>query len=123
MAEDNEFNAEIATTLLEDSGFAVDRVRDGLECIDMLTKHDADYYDIILMDVQMPNLNGYDTTQRIRKMADSAKANIPIVAMTANAFKEDQQKAFDMGMNGHLAKPIDISKVFGTLKDILGKDE
>ena len=123
MAEDNEFNAEIATTLLEDSGFAVDRVRDGLECIDMLTKHDADYYDIILMDVQMPNLNGYDTTQRIRKMADSAKANIPIVAMTANAFKEDQQKAFDMGMNGHLAKPIDISKVFGTLKDILEKDE
>jgi len=94
-----------------------------LECIDMLTKHDADYYDIILMDVQMPNLNGYDTTQRIRKMADSAKSNIPIVAMTANAFKEDQQKAFDMGMNGHLAKPIDISKVFGTLKDILEKDE
>ena len=123
MAEDNEFNAEIATTLLEDSGFAVDRARDGLECLDMLEKHAADYYDIILMDVQMPNLNGYDTTQRIRAMADKAKANIPIVAMTANAFKEDQQKALDMGMNGHLAKPIDISKVFGTLKDILGKDE
>ncbi|ORU00064.1 Phytochrome, two-component sensor histidine kinase [Anaerovibrio sp. JC8] len=124
MAEDNELNAEIAMTLLEDSGFAVERAKDGLECIEMLKEHDANYYDIILMDVQMPNLNGYDTTQQIRKMEDPVKANIPIVAMTANAFKEDQQRALDIGMNGHLAKPIDISKVFGTLKEILlDKDE
>lgn len=124
MAEDNELNAEIAMTLLENSGVAVERAKDGLECIDMLTEHDANYYDMILMDVQMPNLNGYDTTQQIRKMSDPIKANIPIVAMTANAFKEDQQRALDMGMNGHLAKPIDISKVFGTLKEILlDKDE
>lgn len=119
MAEDNDLNAEIAMTLLEDSGFAVERAKDGQECVDMLADHDDNYYDIILMDVQMPKLNGYEATQKIREMTDADKANIPIVAMTANAFKEDQQQALDMGMNGHLAKPIDISKVFGTLKELL----
>ena len=123
LAEDNDLNAEIAITLLEDSGFAIDRAKDGLECIEMLKEHDANYYDMILMDVQMPNLNGYDTTKEIRKMSDPAKANIPIVAMTANAFKEDQQRALDMGMNGHLAKPIDVNKVFGALKELLSEKE
>jgi CheY-like chemotaxis protein len=124
MAEDNDLNAEIAMTLLEDSGFAIERAKNGQECIDMLAEHDAKYYDIILMDVQMPKLNGYEATQKIREMTDPDKANIPIVAMTANAFKEDQQQALDMGMNGHLAKPIDIGKVFGTLKELLfDKDE
>ena len=119
MAEDNELNAEISTTILEDSGFTVERAKDGIECIDMLLKNEAGYYDMILMDIQMPNLDGYGATQRIRCMEDKAKANVPIVAMTANAFKEDQQKAFEMGMNAHLAKPIDIDKIFKTLQDIL----
>ena len=119
MAEDNDLNAEITTTILEDSGLTVERAKDGIECIDMLVKNDAGYYDMILMDIQMPNLDGYGATQRIRMLNDSAKANIPIVALTANAFKEDQQKAFDVGMNAHLAKPIDIDKIFETLKDLL----
>ena len=119
MAEDNDFNAEIAIAVLEDAGFVIERAVDGMECFDMLTKKEAGYYDLILMDIQMPKLDGYGATQRIRNMDDEAKANIPIVAMTANAFKEDQDKAFAMGMNAHLAKPIDIDKIFATLKEIL----
>ena len=119
MAEDNDFNAEITATLLEESGFAVERAVDGIECLDMMAKNEAGYYDMVLMDIQMPNLDGYGATQRIRSMEDPAKANIPIVAMTANAFKEDQEKAFDVGMNAHLAKPIDVDKIFETLREIL----
>ncbi|WP_233127456.1 transporter substrate-binding domain-containing protein [Anaerovibrio sp. JC8] len=119
LAEDNDLNAEIATVILEDSGFIVDRAQDGVECFNMLTKAEPGYYDLILMDIQMPNLNGYDATRKIRDLDDPVKANIKIVAMTANAFKEDQQKAQEVGMNGHLAKPIDVKKLFETLREML----
>lgn len=119
MAEDNELNAEIATFILEDAGFEVERAEDGMICFDMVVKHDAGYYDLVLMDIQMPNLDGYGATEKIRGLEDEAKCNIPIVALTANAFKEDQNKAFEVGMNAHLAKPIDIEKTLATLKEIL----
>lgn len=119
MAEDNELNAEIATFILEDAGFEVERAEDGVVCFDMLVKHDAGYYDLILMDIQMPNLDGYGATEMIRRLDDESKCNIPIVALTANAFKEDQEKAFSVGMNAHLAKPIDVEKTLSTLGEIL----
>ena len=108
LAEDNELNAEIATAILENLGAEVDVAEDGVECIDMLQSREACYYSLILMDIQMPHLNGYDTAKKIRALSDSAKANIPIVAMTANAFDEDRNAAFAAGMNGHIPKPLDI---------------
>ena len=120
MAEDNDLNAEIATFVLEDAGFEVERAVDGIECFNMLMKHDIGYYDLILMDIQMPNLDGYGATEKIRRLADGARSKIPIVALTANAFKEDQEKAFAVGMNAHLAKPIDVEKTLATLQEILG---
>jgi len=119
LTEDNDLNAEIAITILEESGLEVERAKDGVECIDMLTNHEAGYYDLILMDIQMPNLDGYGATRKIRELDDPDLANIPIIAMTANAFKEDQEKAFAMGMNDHLAKPIDVTKIFKALKNVL----
>ncbi|WP_027397015.1 ATP-binding protein [Anaerovibrio lipolyticus] len=119
LAEDNDLNAEIAIFVLEDAGFEVERAEDGVKCFDMIVKHEAGYYDLILMDIQMPNLDGYGATEKIRQLDDEAKANIPIVALTANAFKEDQEKAFSVGMNAHLAKPIDVEKTLSTLCDIL----
>lgn len=121
LAEDNELNAEIATAILEDSGFKVEHACDGVECVDMLTKAEAGYYDMILMDIQMPNLNGYDATRKIRNLEDKEKANIIIVAMTANAFKEDKERALEMGMNDHLAKPIDVKKMMETLNKLFRK--
>lgn len=118
LVEDNELNAEIATELLGEAGFIIERAEDGKICIEMLEDKDAKYYDLILMDVQMPNLNGYDTTRIIRKMKDEVKANIPIIAMTANAFEEDKQNALLAGMNGHLAKPIEVDKLMETLAQI-----
>ena len=100
-------------------GFIVDHAEDGLVCIDMLTEAAPEYYDLILMDVQMPNLDGYGATKRIRCMKDKEKANIPIIAMTANAFAEDRQNALNAGMNGHLAKPIEIEKLIEILTDVL----
>ena len=119
LAEDNELNAEIATAILEDSGFKVEHACDGVECVDMLTKAEAGYYDMILMDIQMPNLNGYEATRKIRNLDDKAKADIIIVAMTANAFKEDKERALEVGMNEHLAKPIDVEKMMDTLTKLL----
>lgn len=119
MAEDNELNAEIATTILEESGLKVDHALDGIECIKMLTTKPADYYDVILMDVQMPNLNGYDAARRIRQLDDKNIANIPIIALTANAFEEDRRNALNAGMNGHLAKPIDIPRLMTELDNLL----
>ncbi len=119
LAEDNELNAEIATALLERLGAKVEVAADGIICIDMLQNHEAGYYDLILMDIQMPNLDGYGATRKIRALANHAKAEIPIVAMTANAFDEDRRAAFDAGMDGHIAKPIDINRLtrlFGELK-------
>ena len=106
--------------LLGDMGAVIDWAEDGLICVDMLETADAGYYDFILMDIQMPNLNGYDATVRIRELADREKAEIPIIAMTANAFEEDKKMAIEKGMNGHVAKPIDIPGLVKLLGDILG---
>lgn len=119
LVEDNEMNAEIATEILKEAGFIIEHAEDGKVCIEMLAEKKAGYYDIILMDVQMPNLNGYDTTRVIRHLEDKNKADIPIIAMTANAFEEDKQDALAAGMNGHLAKPVEIPKLMETLAQIV----
>ena len=109
LAEDNDLNAEIAIELLAEQKIITDRAEDGAECLDKLEKAVAGYYDMILMDIQMPVMDGYDAAARIRRMKDEKKASIPIIAMTANAFAEDRQKAISMGMNDHVAKPIDMN--------------
>lgn len=119
LTEDNDLNAEIATELLQEEGCTVDRAKDGVECVDMLEKAANGTYQLILMDVQMPVMNGYDAARKIRRMDDPQKANIPIVAMTANAFSEDKQVALDAGMNDHIAKPIDMSVLVPTLRKYL----
>lgn len=119
LTEDNDLNAEIATELLQGEGCTVDRAKDGVECVDMLEKAANGTYQLILMDVQMPVMNGYDATKKIRRMDDPQKANIPIVAMTANAFSEDKQVALDAGMNDHIAKPINMSVLVPTLRKYL----
>ena len=119
LTEDNDLNAEIATELLQEEGCTVDRAKDGVECVDMLEKAANGTYQLILMDVQMPVMNGYDATKKFRRMDDPQKANIPIVAMTANAFSEDKQAALDAGMNDHIAKPINMSVLVPTLRKYL----
>ena len=119
LTEDNDLNAEIAAELLQEEGCTVDRAKDGVECVDMLEKAANGTYQIILMDIQMPVMNGYDATRKIRRMGDPQKANIPIVAMTANAFSEDRQAALDAGMNDHIAKPIDMNILVSTLRKYL----
>lgn len=119
LTEDNDLNAEIATELLQEEGCTVDRAKDGVECVDMLEKAANGTYQMILMDVQMPVMNGYDATKKIRRMDDPQKADIPIVAMTANAFSEDKQVALDAGMNDHIAKPINMSVLVPTLRKYL----
>ena len=119
LTEDNDLNAEIATELLQEEGCTVDRAKDGVECVDMLEKAADGTYQLILMDVQMPVMNGYDATKKIRRMDDPQKANIPIVAMTANAFSEDKQVALDAEMNDHIAKPINMSVLVPTLRKYL----
>ena len=109
LVEDNELNAEIAMAILEQSGLVLDRVEDGLACVNRLSEVDADLYDLILMDIQMPNMNGYEATRRIRQFENVKKASIPILAMTANAFEEDKKMAMEAGMNGHISKPIDVN--------------
>ena len=116
LVEDNELNAEIAMELLKEEGFLIDWVKDGQECFDKLEEADEGYYDLILMDIQMPILNGYDTTAKIRQMENPKKASTPIVAMTANAFEEDIAMAQKVGMNGFIAKPLDAEKMFTILK-------
>ena len=111
LAEDNDLNAEIAEFILEDMGLVVDRVEDGVQCVARIEQKPAGTYDLILMDIQMPNMDGYKATQAIRRLADKEKAGIPIIAMTANAFEEDRKKALEKGMNGHIAKPVDIEKM------------
>ena len=108
LAEDNDLNAEIAIELLAEQKIIADRAMDGADCLDKLEKAASGYYDMILMDIQMPVMDGYDATARIRRMKDKEKASIPIIAMTANAFAEDRQKAISTGMNDHVAKPIDM---------------
>ena len=109
LAEDNEINAEVATELLKEKGCIVEVANDGVACIDMIEKADAGYYKMILMDIQMPVMNGYDATIAIRNLNNPKKARIPIIAMTANAFAEDAKKALSVGMNDHVAKPIDMN--------------
>ena len=117
LAEDNELNAEIAETVLEETGIKVKHVEDGIQCIEELKKMPEKYYDVILMDVQMPNMDGYTATQRIRDLDDS-RAEIPIIAMTANAYDEDRRKAQEAGMDGFLAKPLDVDEMMRLLGKI-----
>ena len=119
LVEDNEINTEIATELLTEEGCIVETANDGVVCIDMIEKADADYYKMILMDIQMPVMNGYDATLTIRKMKDTKKARIPIIAMTANAFAEDIQKVLSVGMNAHVAKPVDMNILVPTMMKCL----
>jgi CheY-like chemotaxis protein len=119
LAEDNRMNQMIATTLLNDSGLDVEIACDGVEAVEKMKASPAGYYDIILMDIQMPNMDGYEAAKHIRALADARKAGIPIVAVTANAFEEDRKIALEAGMNGHLAKPYDIPAIMDTLKKLL----
>ena len=119
VVEDNELNLEIASTLLEEAGFEVDTAGNGKIAVEKVEAASAGRYDLILMDVQMPEMDGYEATRRIRALPDKKKAAIPIVAMTANAFEEDQKNALNVGMNGHIAKPLDIQKLFQVLSELL----
>ncbi|RRK32158.1 PAS domain-containing sensor histidine kinase [Schaedlerella arabinosiphila] len=119
LAEDNELNQEIAEAILGDAGFEVEIAENGQIAVDMLNKVEPGYYQLVLMDVQMPVMNGYEATREVRSLDNPEIANIPILAMTANAFEEDKQAALRCGMNGHIAKPIDIDNLFGTLRQIL----
>ena len=118
IAEDNKLNAEIAETILQENGYEVDCVEDGCQCLVLLQEKPEDYYGLILMDIQMPNLNGYETTRLIRNLKNQ-RATIPIIAMTANAFDEDKKKAFAAGMNAHIAKPIDVEVLLHTLEKFI----
>lgn len=120
LAEDNDLNAEIVITLLEEHGFQVERAEDGQICINMLKTKPADHYDLILMDIQMPNKNGYEASRAIREMT-GPKSRIPIIAMTANAFDEDKKKAMGAGMNAHIAKPFNIQVLLDTMEQLISK--
>ena len=120
LAEDNDPNAEIAMELLAEEGLQTDRAKDGVECVEMLEKAEAGTYDMILMDIQMPVMDGYKATRTIRSLEDPEKAGIPIVAMTANAFTEDRERALAAGMNDHVAKPIDMNRLLMILKEEIG---
>ena len=123
LAEDNDLNAEIAVTVLEETGIVIERVEDGIQCVNRVVQMSPGTYDLILMDIQMPNMDGYKATRCIRRLDDKKKAEVPIIAMTANAFAEDRKKAFDAGMNGHIAKPIDIEKLGAVILSVLNKQE
>ena len=118
LAEDNDLNAEIAEFILEDMGLVVDRVEDGIQCVARMEQKPAGTYDLILMDIQMPNMDGYKATQAIRRLADKKKAGIPIIAMTANAFSEDIQRSLAAGMNAHISKPVDVKTLEKTIRSI-----
>ena len=136
IVEDNELNREIATALLEEIGISVDaeiaeailervglkieRVEDGVQCVNKVAKMPVGTYDMILMDIQMPKMDGYMATREIRTLKNNKKANIPIIAMTANAFEEDKKKAFQAGMNAHIAKPIDIKIILDAFDQVFG---
>ena len=119
LAEDNELNQEIAVAILGDAGFTTDVAENGKIALEMLKNSEPGYYQLVLMDVQMPVMNGYEATQLIRKLEDSRLSKIPILAMTANAFEEDKQEAVKCGMNGHISKPIDVENLFKMLRKVL----
>jgi CheY-like chemotaxis protein len=119
LVEDIEINREIAEFLLEDIGFAVDTAVNGAEVVEKVKGSKPGYYTAVLMDIQMPVMDGYDATAAIRKLDNASLASIPIIAMTANAFSEDVKRAHEAGMNGHIAKPIDENAMLETLRDVL----
>ena len=123
LAEDNDLNAEIAEAILESAGLKTERVEDGIQCVNRITEMPAGTYDMILMDIQMPNMDGYKATQAIRHLPEKDKACIPIVAMTANAFEEDKRDAIAAGMNSHIAKPIQVDKLLSMLSEVIRKQE
>ena len=123
LAEDNDLNAEIAKTILENAGLKIDCVEDGIQCVNRIMEMPAGTYDMILMDIQMPKINGYKATQEIRHLLDRNKACIPIIAMTANAFEEDKRDAIAAGMNGHIAKPIQVDKLLSILSEIIRQQD
>ncbi|MCI9272116.1 MAG: response regulator [Dorea sp.] len=119
LAEDNELNQEIAEAILEEAGFSIEIAENGQEAVDMLSASEPGYYQLVLMDVQMPVMNGHDAAKAIRRLKNEKLASIPILAMTANAFEEDKRQALACGMNGHIAKPIDVDRLFETLSEML----
>jgi CheY-like chemotaxis protein len=119
LVEDVELNREIAETMLEEAGFQVDSVENGLEAVQRIIQAEVGTYDLILMDIQMPVMNGYEATRQIRGLSDPEKAGIAILAMTADAFDEDRQRALNAGMNGHISKPIKVQELFATIKKVL----
>ena len=119
LTEDNELNAEIAKEILTSAGMMVDWVEDGSACLNRLRQVEVGYYQVILMDIQMPKMNGYEATKRIRELPVSGMAHIPIIAMTANAFSDDQKRALDVGMNGFITKPIDVDRMLRTIQQTL----
>ena len=123
LAEDSDLNAEIAIAVLEETGLIIERVEDGIQCVNRIEQMPSGTYDLILMDIQMPNMDGYKATQCIRHLDDKKKAEIPIIAMTANAFAEDVQAALNAGMNEHVAKPIDVEKLEEVILSVLNKQE
>ena len=123
LAEDNDLNAEITEAILERAGIKTERVEDGIQCVNMIEKMPTGTYDMILMDIQMPKMNGYKATQAIRCLPDKDKACIPIIAMTANAFEEDKRDALAVGMNGHIAKPIELDKLLSMLSEVIRQQE
>ena len=123
LAEDNDLNAEITEAILERAGIKTERVEDGIQCVNMIEKMPAGTYDMILMDIQMPKMNGYKATQAIRRLPDKEKACIPIIAMTANAFEEDKRDALAVGMNDHIAKPIELDKLLSMLAEVIRQQE
>ena len=123
LAEDNELNAEIAEAILERAGLKIERVENGIQCVNRIMEMPAETYDLVLMDIQMPKMNGYKATQEIRHLPDKDKACIPIIAMTANAFEEDKRDAIAAGMNGHIAKPIQVDKLLSILSEVIRQQE
>lgn len=123
LAEENELNAEITTTILSEMGFKVKAVENGILCVNEMLHQPANTFDLILMDIQMPNMDGYKATDCIRHLLQPEKANIPIIAMSANTFEEDKKKAFDVKMNDYITKPIDFQKMEAVLKHVLSKKD
>ena len=119
LVEDNELNQEIAVEILKEEGFAVDVADDGSVAVEKLKETKPGQYDVILMDIQMPIMNGFEATRQIRALDSPGISDLPIIAMTANAFDEDRKAALEAGMNGHIAKPIDVPKLLALLKEIL----
>ena len=118
LVEDNELNREIATAILEEAGLKTEAVEDGTDAVERMSVADESEFDLILMDIQMPKMDGYTATREIRTLRNNKKANIPIIAMTANAFEEDKQKAFEAGMDAHISKPINIGMILHTFDQI-----